>query len=101
MADQPTDISRVHERLDALFGSVGEIKTAIGRIEQRCEPCRKMVDAHQTLLHGNGKTGLVERMAATETGRTDTLSVKSTIALVGAIGTLAASIGAAMAALVK
>lgn len=101
MAGQSEDLVRVHSRLDDLMSSNGEIKAAIERIEQRCEPCRKMVDTHQSAIYGNGKTGLLERVAAAETGRSDTLSVKSAIALIGAIGTLAATIGAAMASFAK
>jgi hypothetical protein len=95
------ELARIHERLDDLFKESGEVRAAVQRIEERCGTCRKMVDHHQEVLHGNGKAGLVERMGAAETGRTDTLSVKSTISLVGAIGALAGAIGAAMASLIK
>lgn len=95
------ELTRIHERLDDLFKASGEVKATVERIEERCLVCRKMVDHHQELLHGNGKAGLIERMGAAETGHTDTLSVKSIIALVGAIGTLAGTIGAAMASMVK
>jgi len=101
MPDQPTDLSRVHQRLDDLFLCNGEVKAAIERIEQRCEPCREEVDTMKILLRGNGQIGLVERIGSVESGRTDTLSVKSAIALIGAIGALAAGIGAAMATLAK
>ena len=95
------ELTRIHERLDDLFMANGATKSVIERMEERCVGCRKLVDHHQEALHGNGKPGLIERMGAVETGRTDTLSVKSMIAILGAVGTLAATIGAAMGAFVK
>lgn len=95
-----TDLDRIHERLDDLFGKIGEIQTSIGQIQERCGPCNAKVQKHDDTLYGNGKPGLVSRVSATETGRVDTLSVKSTITLIGAIGALAGAIGAAMGAIV-
>lgn len=99
---------RVHDRLDDLVDTNDKIIETTARIEnrlnlidQRCEPCRQTVASHQATLHGNGKNGLVERMGAAETGRMDTLSIKSTVTLIAAIGALAATIGGAMAVLVK
>jgi len=96
------DITRIHKRLDDLFTQVTEITGDVKQIKQRCEPCSKMVNAHQDLLRGNGKrTGLITQLATLKEGRVDTLSIKSVLALVAAltatIGTLAAAIGAAMA----
>ena len=102
------DITRLHGRLDDLFTANAElqrstaaIQAAAERIEERCLPCRERVDKHEITLYGNGKNGLITRIAATETGRVDTLSVKGVITLVGAIGALAATIGATMGAMIK
>lgn len=102
MAPETTDpLTRIHERLDDLFATSASIQTAVKAIEERCIPCRKLVDSHESILHGNGKDGLVTRMATAETGRTDTLTVKAVISLIAAVGTLAATIGGAMAALIS
>ncbi len=102
------DITRLHRRLDDLFlanstlqKSTAAIQAATERIEERCLPCREKVKKHEITLYGNGKNGLTTRVAATETGRIDTLSVKSVVTLVGAIGALAATIGAAMGVMMK
>jgi len=97
----PSEIERVHERLDDLFEANNKLFAGIERIEQRCEPCQKMLARHDTTLHGNGKDGLVVRMTAAEHGRVDTLSVKSVCTLIAAVGALAAAIGSAMAALIS
>jgi hypothetical protein len=94
------DLDRIHERLDDLFGKVGEIQTSIGQVKERCGPCNAKVNKHEDTLYGNGKLGLVTRMSAAETGRVDTLSIKGMITLIGAIGALAGAIGAAMGALI-
>lgn len=101
MADTEATYDRIHERLDDLFGKVGEIQTSIGQIQERCGPCNAKVNKHEGTLYGNGQAGLVTHIAAAETGRVDTLSVKSTITLIGAIGALAGAIGAAMGALLN
>jgi len=95
------EFGRIHERLDDLFGANAEIKGTLGRIEQRCLPCQVMLLAHQETIHGNGKEGLLVRVGAVESGRVDTLSVKSVCTLVGAIGALAATIGAAMGVMMR
>ena len=96
-----SELARVHERLDDLLSASNRIENRVNLIDQRVEPLCEQVKSHQVTLHGNGKDGLVERMGVVETGRTDTLSVKSMVTLIGAIGVLAATIGGAMAALVK
>ena len=102
------DITRLHGRLDDLFSantelqkSTAAIQAVTERIEERCIPCQEKVKKHEVTLYGNGRNGLTTRIAATETGRVDTLSVKGVIALVGAIGALAATIGAAMGAMMR
>jgi hypothetical protein len=70
----------------------------IERIDERCKPCSEKVDSHDQAIHGNGRNGLLVEIATLKSGRTDTLSVKGVCTLVGAIGALAATIGAAMAA---
>ena len=99
-------ITRIHARLDTLFEEMQELAKLIGAVREqlaaiieRCGPCQATLQRHETTLHG--KNGIVQQVAVLKEGRVDTLSVKSVIALVGAIGTLAATIGAAMAAFAK
>jgi len=113
MADEAKDrdLTRVHERLDDLFAGQAEVKAALVKIAEGCGPCKALVQKHEDAIYGNGKKGIltildsasqtVERLDSAEQGRVDTLSVKSVVVLVGSIGTLAATIGGAMAALVK
>jgi hypothetical protein len=95
------DLKRIHERLDDLFAQSGDVKAAIKRIEEQLGPCKADVEKLKGTVYGNGQTGLIARMTAAESGKVDTLSVKSVVTLVGAIGSLAAAIGGAMALLVK
>ncbi len=97
---QPCDLSRVHQRLDDVLRVVGDIQRSIGAFSERLEAIDKRVVCHDTVLHGNGKAGLVDRMVTTE-ARAGHLSIKALVALFGAIGGLAASIGALIAAILK
>ena len=60
-----------------------------------------MVSEHQEALHGNGKDGLVTRVATLASGKVDTLSVKSVCLLLAAFGTLTGTIGAALMAFAR
>jgi hypothetical protein len=105
MADTPNDkdMTRVHERLDLLFGELAEVKTALVKIAEGCGPCKEAFRKHEAAIYGNGdgRPGILTRLETTVAGRVDTLSVKSVCVLLAAVGTLAATIGGAMAALVK
>lgn len=103
MAETPTTdpIGRVHERLDDVLAQVSDIAASMKIIASRCENCQGELKKHTATLYGNGQQGLVSRMAAAETGRVDTLSVKAVCILLGAVGTLAGAIGAAIGAVVK
>lgn len=97
----------VTERLEAsdpivrIEAKIERLQQSLAVIETTCPPCRALAQKHEITLFGNGKNGVMTRLAGAEQGRVDTLSVKSVCILVGAIGTLAATIGAAMAAFVK
>jgi hypothetical protein len=93
------DLTRVHERLDDLFAGQAEVKAALVKIAEGCGPCKALVAKHETAIY-NGN-GIHTRLTKVEEGRVDTLSVKSVCVLLGAVGTLAATIGGAMVALVK
>jgi len=105
------DLTRVHERLDDLFAGQAEVKAALVKIAEGCGPCRALVQKHEDAIYGNGKKGIltildtasetVKRLDAADRERVDTVTVKSVVVLVGSIGALAATIGGAMAALVK
>jgi len=101
MVDDAQDLARVHERLDDLFAVQSDVKAALAKIAEGCGPCKTLVQKHETALYGNGKAGVLTRIETAEQGRVDTLSVKSVVVIIGAVGTLAATIGGAMAALVK
>jgi len=94
-------LTKIHERIDEIYRTLSPLAEGVAEIRATCGPCKKLITAHQETLHGNGKTGIVTEVATLKTGRTDTLSVKSVCVLVGAIGSLAATIGAAMAAFAK
>lgn len=55
----PSDIQRIHERFDSLIESFGEVKTDIGILKSKLEPCYKAV-------MGNGKEGLNTRVNVLE-----------------------------------
>lgn len=96
MAPSQNDIDRIHERLDTLVTQQAEIAASVARIEERCPSCQRLVEKHESAIYGNGKAGLLTRMASAEQGRVDTLSVRSLLALLGAVGTLAATVGTAI-----
>ncbi len=95
------DLKRIHERFDDLCTQTAEVKAAVKRIEDQLAPCKADVAQLKGTVYGNGQTGLTTRVATVESGRVDTLSVKSVVALIAAIGTLAATIGGAFATLLK
>lgn len=122
MPDRPaaeSPIERVHARLDDLFSEIGDlkgdlasVKSDTGAIKARCVPCQEQIIKHEHSLYGNGKDGVLTRVsslegkaATAESGRTDTLSIKGMILLLGAIGTLigavAGAIGGTIGALTK
>lgn len=96
-----TDITRLHERLDTILERQSTIAEDVAAIKATCGPCRAIIDKHDDTLYGNGKPGLVSRLAVSEVGRTDTLSVKAIVGLIGAAGTLFGAIGAAIATILK
>lgn len=96
----PNPFDRVHARLDDIKDDLGKVRSEIAEIKAACKPCRQQLESHQKVLHGNGKGGLAARMEVVETGRVDTLSVKSVCILLGAVGTLTAAVSAAVASLV-
>ncbi len=93
-----TEASRIDERLDKLFAQSAHLTNGVTKLTAQCEQFGKLVESHEETIHGNGKDGLLVDVATLKSGRTDTLSVKSVIALVGSISAMAAGIGAAMAA---
>jgi hypothetical protein len=103
--DQADPIARVHQRLDDLFGRVDEIGSTVAAMSARCGPCQDAVKKHEQTLYGNGQSGLVARVSATEQGRVDTMSVTSVVKLLAAFGSLmtvvAAAIGGLVAALAR
>ena len=102
MTETPMDpVTRIHERLDSLFERQGQIAEDVATIKANCGPCRASVSKHESTLYGNGQPGLVTRLTAAEVGRTDTLTIKGVVTMLGAVGALAATIGAAMGAMMK
>lgn len=98
------DATRIHERLDTLLTEQAKANKTLAKVEARCEPCSKMVDAHQKTLHGNGDRGLKTEVAsltakvgALPEDSPDTVSIKGMVLLIGA---MAAAIGGTIAALV-
>jgi hypothetical protein len=109
-SEQPA-LDRIHERLDDLFSQIARIEKSTAIIEQRCLPCQDAIRQHQEAIHGNGQSGL-KSLVATNTsdiaalklaaeGGGDRLSVRGMVILLGAVGALAASIGASMAAIIR
>jgi hypothetical protein len=98
--DQADPMARVHQRLDELFGRLDEIGCKVEVIAARCGPCQLAIAKHEQTLYGNGQQGLVVRLAAAEQGRVDTLSIKSVVTLLGAVGALAGAIAGAVGGLV-
>jgi hypothetical protein len=107
-------LAKIQERLEQMSLSSARIEMTLGHIQERCGLCQKIIEAHQCILYGNAKAGLITRMATSEaltlaahdtrvtTGAIgDVLSVKSITVLMGAVGALAAAIGAAIAAVVR
>ena len=92
MTTEETD--RIHDRLDQVVESNTDIVKLLAEIKAACKPCREMVAAHQATLHGNGRNGLVTQVATVKSGRVDTMSVKSVVALITAVcGGVATIIG--------
>lgn len=79
-------IARLFERLDAQ-------DVALARIDERLRalPC----DEHHSLLRGNGKAGIADRLLAVETRELIRSRVEWTVG--GGIVTLLVTIGAALA----
>ena len=92
------DLTRVHQRLDDVLSKLAELTGEVKQIGERCGPCVKLIQKHEAVIHGNGRSGLVRDVDRMKVGRVDTLSVKSVCTLIAAVGALAATIGAAMAA---
>lgn len=99
--DSLDHVERLSARLDELMTRVTGIAETVARIDARCEPCRKLVESHEAIIHGDGRDGLLVRLAAAEHGRVDTLSVRAICTLMTAMGTLAAAIGASVASLIR
>jgi len=95
-----TELTRIHERLDQVMEQLGDIKETQATIKVACKPCQDAIARHETTLFGNGKVGIVARMEVAESGRTDTLSIKSIITLLAAVGTLAATLAGAIGAII-
>lgn len=92
------DISRIHQRLDEMFAKMNDVAEDVAEIKGRCIPCQKAIESLTTKVDGsNGTTGLITRVATLESGRTDTLSIKSVGWLIGIIGGLVGAIGTAIA----
>ena len=94
-------LQRIHERLDDVFQSLSTVASDVAIIKSQSPVCQQQIKKHEEAIYGNGKEGLVTRIAAAETGRVDTLSVKAVCIVLGAVGTLAGAIGAAIGAAIK
>ena len=101
-----TEIGRIHERMDQIVQAMQQMTREnqqmakdVAVIATNCGPCQKRLGDLETTIDGNGQPGLKQRVAVVESGRTDTLTVKSVTILLGAIGTLAATIIGALVAL--
>lgn len=92
-----TPLERIHERLDDIMRELGDMKAAIREQDAMCEPCRKLVNAHEAVINGNGADGLKTRVGKLEHGRTDTVTLKGLGILIASIVTLIGAIGAAIA----
>jgi hypothetical protein len=90
-----TELGRIHERIDTLVGVTKTMGESVAVIAATCGPCQKrLADIEQT-LDGNGQAGLKQRVGVLESGRTDTLSIRSVQVLLGAIGAfILATLGA-------
>jgi len=91
----------IHEQLTSVNMQLAALSADVKSIKEACTPCREEIKGHDRLLRGNGRDGLVARIAALETGHVDTLSVKSVGWLItrqaAAVSTIAAAIGALVA----
>lgn len=102
-AQQPPQydpIERLHARLDDVFDELASLNKQLAVTSERCAPCQLAIKQHAATIYGNGHPGLTARINALEQGRVDTLSVKSVITLLGAVGALAGSIAGAVGGLV-
>ena len=95
------DLKRLHERVDEILGRITSVAEDVAEIKGEHGVCRAQIVRLDTAVFGNGKPGLVERMQGAESGKTDTLSVKSIAFLMGAIGTLSAAVATAVASIMK
>jgi len=98
-----SEATRIHERLDQLLERMTDIKSTLDRAEERSAIINETVRDHHVAIHGNGKDGLLVRVAKLEAtgGGVDRLSVKGMVGLVAAVGGLAAAVGGVMAAILQ
>lgn len=90
-----TLVGGLQARIDELAETLPEIRESLAIIRATCPACRALVEKHDKAIFE--KNGLLTRLTAVEQGRVDTLSVKSVIAILTAVGTLAGAMGAAIA----
>lgn len=97
------DIERFHAKIDMILERIGDLDVKMTTIQERCLPCQTAIAKHSQAIYGNGKEGLLTMVARLSESmpKTEMLSVKSIVLLLGAVGTLAATIGGAMAAMVS
>lgn len=94
------ELNRVHERLDDLLFELQKIATSQAEITSTCGPCKQKVASLDAIVNGNGAKGLKERIGTLETGKTDTLSIRSFGIVLGAVGTLVGVVAAAIGSVV-
>jgi hypothetical protein len=107
-------MDRIHQRMDDILSELGDLKADVATVKAdtvqiksgfaTCQSnCRDAISKHEHAIYGNGKDGLDKRLtivegksAATDGGKTDTLSIKGMILLLGAVGTLIGAVAGAI-----
>ena len=96
-----SEVASIHRKLDEVFAQLGTLSGEVKATNQRCEPCAKLVQAHETTIHGNGRNGLLVDVAKVKSGRVGTLSVSDVCKLVASLGAAMVAVIAAMATFVN
>ena len=61
------DVTRIHERIDALRDDISELTAIVKGMVAEHVLCREQVDRHDKGLHGNNGQGVKSRLTAAET----------------------------------
>ncbi len=86
----------IDDKLDSLAKSIRRVLLMVQEIKTESTICKTLAESHQRALHGNRRPGLVAKVAElaalNSKSKVDTITVRSVCMLLGAVGTLIATI---------